>query len=109
MPYHLLMIRDIKDIIVNYSIVGIVIALLTMLVRPFVCIKQTIRDAVIVFVFTVLTGLLLENWKDVLEESVRTGISGVCGFFAVRIYEIIIALLDKAKENPESIFSKFKE
>ena len=75
----------------------------TILIRPFVSIRQTIRDCAIVFCFSVLSGLLLEYWSDILGESVRTGISGICGFFAVRIYEIIIALTTHVKEHPEQI------
>lgn len=104
-----MMIREIKEIVINYSLVGLVVMFFTILIRPFVNVRTTIRDCAIVFCFSVMSGLLLEHWADILNESVRTGISGVCGFFAVRIYEVLIALMEHAARNPEKIVDKFKK
>lgn len=102
------MLRDTKEIIANYSIIGLVIGVFTMIVRPFISLKQLLRDTTIVFVFTVLTGLLLEHWHDFIAEPVRTGISGVIGFFAVKLYEVITAMLCKIEKDPSILINKDK-
>lgn len=103
------MLRDTKDIVINYSLIGMVIGVFTMIVRPFISFKQTVRDTIIVFVFTILSGLLLENWHDFFNESVRMGMAGVLGFYAVRIYEVSIAIFSELKNHPEIITHRIGE
>ena len=54
-----------------------------------------------------LAGLLLEYWD--IPYAVKAGISGVCGFFAVRLYGIAISFLTKVEENPDIIIDKVKK
>lgn len=54
-----------------------------------------------------LCGLLLEYWE--IPYAVKVGISGTCGLFAVKIYEVIESLLTNIKENPEKVIDKLKE
>ncbi len=103
------MIRETREIVGNYAMLGVIMGAFVVLIRPYISIKQLIHDASIVFIFTVLSGLLLEQWADFMNESVRTGISGVCGFFAVRIYEIADVILTKVKENPGKIIKAIKK
>lgn len=100
------MLETTKEIIKNYSALGAILGILTMLVRPFVSVKETVRNMVIVYCFTVLAGLLLDNWQDVFSESTRYGISGVLGYYAVRIYEISVVILDNVKKNPEKAIKR---
>lgn len=78
-----------------------------MLIKPFVSIKQTIRDATISFVFSMLAGLLLE-YVDI-PYSVKVGVSGTVGLFAVRIYMIIESVLKRVQDNPDIVVDKIKD
>ena len=98
------MLREVKDVIVDYSIIGGTMALLTALIKPFVCWKKTLKDSVLVFTFSLLCGLLIQYWE--IPEAVKFGVSGVCGYFAVKINEVIEAILQRAKENPDKIIDK---
>lgn len=101
------MFKDIGETLKDYAIVGACIGGISVLIKPFVSIKQTIRDAVISFVISMLTGLLLE-YVDI-PYSVKVGISGVFGLFAVRIYMIIESVLKRVEENPEIVVDKIKD
>ena len=50
----------IKNIISDYSLWGIFIGLITILIKPFISIKQSIRDILITFIVSMLAGLLAE-------------------------------------------------
>jgi hypothetical protein len=97
-------LRDIKEVIQDYCIIGGIMAILTTLIRPFVCWKKTIGDIVLSFCFSMLCGLVLEYWD--IPYAVKVGISGTCGLFAVRIYEVINSLLLRVKDNPDAIINK---
>lgn len=93
------MLRDIEDIISDYIIIGGTMGIITVLIKPFVSWKRAIRDIILSFVFSMLCGLLLEYWE--IPYAVKVGISGTCGLFAVRIYEIINIFFTKVEEHPE--------
>lgn len=101
------MFKNIGDTLKDYAIVGACIGGISVLIKPFVSIKQTIRDAVISFVISMLTGLLIE-YVDI-PYSVKVGVSGVAGLFAVRIYMIIESVLRKVENNPEIVIDKVKD
>lgn len=101
------MLRDIKDILVDYSIIGGTMAILTALIKPFVCWKKTLKDSILVFTFSLLCGLLIQYWE--IPEAVKFGVSGVCGYFAVRINEVIESMLVKMKENPDKVIDNLKK
>lgn len=100
------MFKDIGETLRDYAIVGACIGGVSVLIKPFVSIKQTIRDAVISFIFSMLAGLLLE-YVDI-PYSVKVGLSGIVGLFAVRLYMIIESVLKKAEENPDVVIDKIK-
>ena len=100
------MFKDIGETLRDYAIVGTCIGGISMLIKPFVSIKQTIRDAVISFIFSMLAGLLLE-YVDI-PYSVKVGLSGIVGLFAVRLYMIIESVLKKVEENPDVVIDKIK-
>ena len=101
------LLRDIKEVIADYAIIGGTMAVLTAIIKPFVCWKKTIRDLVLSFIGSMLCGLLLEYWE--IPYAVKVGISGTCGLFAVKIYEVIESILQRLKENPEKVIDKLKE
>lgn len=101
------MFKDIGETLRDYAIVGTCIGGVSMLIKPFVSVKQTIRDAVISFIFSMLAGLLLE-YVDI-PYSVKVGLSGIVGLFAVRLYMIIESLLKKVEENPDIVIDKIKD
>jgi hypothetical protein len=98
--------KDIGETLRDYAIVGTCIGGVSVLIKPFVSIKQTIRDAVISFIFSMLAGLLLE-YVDI-PYSVKVGLSGIVGLFAVRLYMIIESVLKKVEENPDVVIDKIK-
>ena len=101
------MLRDIKEVVTDYAIIGGTMAVLTATIKPFVCIRTTLRDLVLSFLGSMLCGLLLEYWE--IPYAVKVGISGTCGLFAVKIYEVIESILQRIKENPDEIIDKLKE
>ena len=99
------MLRDIRELLFDYGIIGLTMGVMT--IRPFVSVRQTIRDCLITFIFSMLAGLLLEYWE--IPYAVKAGMSGVCGFFAVRLYGIAISFLTKVEENPDVIIDKVRK
>ena len=97
---------EVRSVVEDYSALGAVMVLFTTLIRPFISFKQTIRDSAIVFVFTVLAGVILEGLD--ISPYFKLGFSGCVGFWAVRLFEICCALLTKVKENPEIILDKLE-
>lgn len=100
------MLKELRDVILDYSIIGGTMAILTAIIKPFICWKKTIRDSAISFLFSMLCGLLLEYWD--IPYAVKVGLSGTVGLFAVRIYAILESVLKKVEENPEQIIDKIK-
>lgn len=100
-------LRDIKEVVIDYAIIGGTMAVLTAMIKPFICWKKTIRDLILSFLGSMICGLLLEYWD--IPYAVKVGISGTCGLFAVKIYEVIEAILQRIKENPDEIIDKLKD
>ena len=100
-------LRDIKEVVVDYAIIGGTMAILTAIIKPFVCWKKTVRDLVLSFLGSMLCGLMLECWE--IPYAVKVGISGTCGLFAVKIYEVVESIMQRIKENPDKIIDKIKE
>ena len=98
--------EEVRNVIEDYSALGAVMVLFTTLIRPFISFRQTIRDSAIVFVFTVLAGIILEGLD--ISPYFKLGFSGCVGFWAVRLFEICCALLTKMKENPDIILNKLE-
>lgn len=103
------MINDFKEIVTSYSIVGVFIAILTAFIRPFVSIWQTLREGLIVFIFSTVGGLILEQWHETISELPRYGLSGLIGFFAVKIYLLVSAVFNRATEHPEILIDRIKK
>ena len=103
------MINDFKDAITSYSIVGLIIAILTAFIRPFVNIWQTFREGLIVFIFSTVGGLVLEQWHEIINEPARYGLAGLLGFFAVKIYLLISAVFTRATEHPGIIIDRIRK
>lgn len=103
------MINDFKEVVTSYSIVGVFIAILTAFIRPFVSIWQTFREGLIVFIFSTAGGLILEEWHETISELPRYGLSGLIGFFAVKIYLLVSAVFNRATEHPEILIDRIKK
>ena len=101
------MLRDIEEVVTDYAIIGGTMAVLTAIIKPFICWKRTIRDLVLSFLGSMLCGLLLEYWE--IPYAVKVGISGTCGLFAVKIYEVIESILQRIKENPDEVIDKLSK
>jgi hypothetical protein len=97
----------VKEIIFGYGVWGLFMALITILIKPFISIKQSLRDILITFLVSMLSGLLVE-YMDI-PTPVKYGLSGVCGLFAVRLYDIADTLLKSAGQDPLRFLSHFKK
>ena len=107
--------EKVKEIIANYSLWGFFLGLATIMIKPFISIRQTLRDMLITFlvsmlccagVYGLLCGLLAE-YMDI-PTPVKYGISGVCGLFAVRIYMIADSVLKTAQNDPFNFIKNIK-
>lgn len=98
--------EKVKDIITDYGLWGIFVSIITVLIKPFISIKQTLRDILITFIVSMLCGLLVE-YMDI-PMPVKYGLSGVCGLFGVRLYMIADSLLKSAQTDPLRIVDIIK-
>lgn len=101
------MLHEAEELIEEYSVLGLIMTVFTLVIRPFISIKQTLRDSAIVFVFTVLAGVTLEGFD--MSPYFKLGFSGCIGFWAVRLYEVGCATLKHLKENPDKIINKLEK
>lgn len=97
---------EVREIVEEYSVIGLLMMIFTALIRPFISLRQTIRDSSIVFVFTILAGVTLEGLD--ISPYFKLGFSGLVGFWAVRIYEILKGIFTKVEQNPEIILDKLE-
>ena len=97
---------EVREVIEEYSCIGVVMILFTALIRPFISVRQTIRDSAIVFVFTIFAGVIMEGFD--ISPYFRLGFSGCVGFWAVRLYEILKAIFTKVEQNPDIILNKLE-
>jgi len=98
--------EKVKDIITDYGLWGMFVGIITVLIKPFISIRQTLRDILITFIVSMLCGLLVE-YMDI-PMPVKYGISGVCGLFGVRLYMIADSLLKSAQTDPLHIIDIIK-
>lgn len=98
--------EKIKTFLSDYSLWGVFIGLITLLIKPFISIRQSLRDMLITFIVSMLTGLLAE-YMDI-PQAVKYGISGVCGLFAVRLYLILDTILKTAQKDPLHFINSIK-
>lgn len=98
------MIDDVKETVESYAIIAAILSLCTAAVRPFVSVKQSIRDTIIVFTFTVLAGVIFEGLD--MNPYFKLGFSGCVGFWSVRLYEVGCALLTHLKNHPDKLIKK---
>ena len=96
--------ENIKEVIKEYATVGVVMSCFMFAIRTYVSVRQSVRDTAIVFLFTVLSGIILENFD--VSEYLKVGLSGCVGFWAVEIYKIIFNVLNHVEKHPEIIVNK---
>ena len=96
-----------KETLAHYGIWSAFLGVIAIIIKPFISVKQTIRDMIITFIVSMLTGLLTE-YMDI-PMPVKYGISGVCGLFGVRLYAIADSILKTAEKNPVDFIKKIKE
>lgn len=96
-----------KETFAHYGIWSAFLGVIAIVIKPFISVRQTIRDMIITFIVSMLTGLLAE-YMDI-PMPVKYGISGVCGLFGVRLYAIADSILKTAEKNPVDFIQKVKE
>lgn len=95
------------EVIEFYALWSGMMTFLTIILRPFVSVKQIIRDCIITFLVSFFCGLCLEYFD--IPVPVKCGISGIMGLFAILIYGIIVKILTKVKEDPKTIIDTLKD
>ncbi len=99
--------EKVKDVLAHYGLWGVFIGFVTLLIKPFISVRQSLRDMLITFIVSMLCGLLAE-YMDI-PVPVKYGISGVCGLFAVRIYMIADSILKTAEKDPFHFIKTIKD
>ena len=61
--------EKVMEIIANYSLWGFFLGLATIMIKPFISIRQTLRDMLITFLVSMLCGLLAEYMDCLLYTS----------------------------------------
>lgn len=84
-----------------------IMSIASMALNPYSTVKLALRNTVITFFMSMLSGFLLE-YTD-LPQLVKFGISGTIGLFAIWIYDILFIMQKKIKKNPDILFSIFKK
>lgn len=97
---------QVKETLSFYAIWAAIIGLVTLLIRPFISVRQLIRDSVITFLVSFLCGLVIENFD--VSIPFKCGISGIAGLFAIFIYNIIVKLLTQVEEDPMHYLGELK-
>ena len=98
------MLKSLKEVAIDFGMIGVIMSFVVAFIRPFVSIKQKVRDIILTFTFSMLAGLLLEYCA--IPFGVKAGISGVCGLFGIWLYELIVSLLQYLRKNPEEVLKK---
>lgn len=96
-----------KDTLLHYGIWSAFLGVIAILIKPFISVRQTLRDMLITFIVSMLSGLLAE-YMDI-PMPVKYGLSGVCGLFGVRLYAIADGLLKSAQDNPVELLKQLKD
>ena len=99
--------QEAHEVIKFYALWSGMMTFLTIILRPFISVKQIIRDCIITFLVSFFCGLCLEYFE--IPVPVKCGISGIMGLFAILIYGIIVRILTKVKEDPKTIIDTIKE
>ena len=95
-----------KDIFSSYGLWGMFLGFITLIIKPFISIRESLRDMLITFIVSMLAGLLAEYME--IPQPVKYGISGVCGLFAVRLYMILDTILKTAQKDPINFINNIK-
>lgn len=98
------MLKTLKEAAIDFGTIGIIMSIVVAFIRPFVSIRQKIRDVILTFTFSMLAGLLLEYWT--IPFGVKAGLSGVCGLFSIWLYELIVSFLLYLRKNPGEVLKK---
>lgn len=99
--------QEAHEVMKFYALWSGSMTVLTIMLRPFISIKQILRDSIITFLVSFLCGLCLDYFE--IPTPVKCGLSGIAGLFAILIYGIMVKLLTKVKENPDEIIETIKE
>ena len=86
------------EVLEFYALWSGMMTFLTIILRPFISVKQIIRDCIITFLVSFFCGLCLEYFT--IPVPVKCGLSGIAGLFAILIYGIVVKILTRIKEDP---------
>lgn len=100
------MLKETGENIKDYGIIAILMTNITLLIRPYVDLKTTLKEMAITFLFSMCSGLILVGLD--IPQPVRYGCAGMIGLFAVKLYLIIEKLLHTVEENPEKVIEHVK-
>lgn len=96
-----------NEVLAFHAIWATAIGVMTMAVRPFISFRTALRNTVITFMVSFLTGLIMEYYDIFVP--VKCGISGIAGLFAVSLYNIISKVLTTVEKDPIGTMKDIKE
>lgn len=96
-----------NEVLAFHAIWATAIGVMTMAVRPFISFRTALRNTVITFMVSFLTGLIMEYYDIFVP--VKCGISGIAGLFAVSLYNIISKVLTTVEKDPIGTVKDIKE
>ena len=99
--------QEAHEVIKFYALWSGMLTILTIMLRPFISVKQILRDCIITFLVSFFCGLCMEYFD--IPVPVKCGLSGIAGLFAILIYGIIVRLLTRVRENPTEVIKTIKE
>lgn len=101
------MLKEFRDIVTDYGILGLVFGLLSIIIRPAKPWLESVKDVVASITLAIITGLILKDTG--LSDTTIFGIIGGCSCFARIIFEGIGRILTMVCEKPIFYFAKIVE
>lgn len=98
------MLKEFKEIIGDYGILGLVFGVLSIIIKPAKPWLESIKDVVAAITLAIITGLILKDTG--LSDTTIFGIIGGCSCFARLIFEGFGRLLALIFEKPLYVFAK---
>lgn len=96
------MLPETRENIQDYGIIACLITILSLWIRPYVNIWQTVKEMAITFIVSMCAGLIFVGLD--IPQPVRFGCAGIIGLLAVRIYNILDVLLRTVEKDPVSFY-----
>lgn len=98
------MLKEFKEIIADYGILGLIFGLLSIIIKPTKPWLDSFKDVVAAITLAIIVGLILKDTG--LSDTTIFGVIGGCSCFARIIFEGCGRLLALIFEKPIFVFGK---